>query len=172
MTTTAAAAIQANVTVATIRTWCRVGAVAAVKTAGRWIINTASLAHRIAIGTRRKLVTETPAPNTMAQRGQDYVAAWPGAIAAKSHLSAEHVAEALIRAGLATSDERADLRATFRTQAPAPQIAALTPETARMVITELRAISAEISEAAKTHCHYCNLKLQADGQCRSCGTGS
>lgn len=52
MNTTTAAA-QANVTVATIRTWCRRGVIAAVKQAGRWIIDTASLAHRIEIGTRR-----------------------------------------------------------------------------------------------------------------------
>lgn len=50
---TTAAAIEANVTVDTIRTWCRIGAVAAVKAAGRWVIDTASLAHRIAIGARR-----------------------------------------------------------------------------------------------------------------------
>ncbi|MFI5687928.1 hypothetical protein [Streptomyces sp. NPDC051636] len=48
--TTTTAATQASVTVATIRTWCRLGAVAAVKQAGRWIIDTASLAHRITIG--------------------------------------------------------------------------------------------------------------------------
>ncbi|MFB6805503.1 hypothetical protein [Streptomyces sp. NPDC056387] len=52
MNTTAAAA-QAGVTVATIRTWARRGVVAAIKTAGRWIIDTASLARRIAIGARR-----------------------------------------------------------------------------------------------------------------------
>jgi hypothetical protein len=52
MNTTTAAA-QANVTVATIRTWCRRGVIAAVKTAGRWIIDAASLAARIAIGARR-----------------------------------------------------------------------------------------------------------------------
>ncbi|GHJ34287.1 hypothetical protein TPA0910_87200 [Streptomyces hygroscopicus subsp. sporocinereus] len=50
---TTAAAIEAKVTVATIRTWCRHGVVAAVKTAGRWVIDAASLAHRIAIGARR-----------------------------------------------------------------------------------------------------------------------
>ncbi|MGW4603700.1 hypothetical protein ACWENS_10565 [Streptomyces sp. NPDC004532] len=50
---TTAAAVQADVTVATIRTWCRNGAVAAAKTAGRWIIDTASLAARIAIGAMR-----------------------------------------------------------------------------------------------------------------------
>lgn len=49
-TTTAAA--QAGVTVDTIRHWCRLGAVAATKTAGRWIISAASLARRIALGTR------------------------------------------------------------------------------------------------------------------------
>lgn len=56
MNTTAAAA-EANVTVATVRTWCRYGAVEAAKVAGRWVIETASLARRIAIGARR-----APAP--------------------------------------------------------------------------------------------------------------
>ncbi|MFF9624304.1 hypothetical protein [Streptomyces griseosporeus] len=50
---TTAAATQAGVTVATIRTWCRRGVVAADKVAGRWIIDPASLARRIEIGARR-----------------------------------------------------------------------------------------------------------------------
>jgi hypothetical protein len=53
MNTTIAAA-QAGVCVDTIRTWCRIGAVAAVKHAGRWIIDTASLAARIAIGKMKR----------------------------------------------------------------------------------------------------------------------
>lgn len=41
------AATKSKVTVATIRTWCRTGVVTAVKTAGRWDIDTQSLrAHR------------------------------------------------------------------------------------------------------------------------------
>jgi hypothetical protein len=52
MNTTTAAA-QANVTVATIRTWCRRGVIAAIKTTGRWVIDAASLARRIQIGARR-----------------------------------------------------------------------------------------------------------------------
>lgn len=51
---TTAAAIQAGVATDTIRTWCRVGAVSAVKAAGRWIIDTASLARRITIGAMRR----------------------------------------------------------------------------------------------------------------------
>ena len=51
---TTAAALQANVTTATIRTWCRKGVVAAIKQAGRWIIDTTSLAHRITIGTLKR----------------------------------------------------------------------------------------------------------------------
>ncbi|MFE6868290.1 hypothetical protein ACFVFS_17210 [Kitasatospora sp. NPDC057692] len=47
--TTSNAATQAGVTVDTIRTWCRTGAVAAIKQAGRWIIDAASLAYRIAL---------------------------------------------------------------------------------------------------------------------------
>ena len=50
-TTTAAA--QAKVTVATVRGWCRIGAVAATKVAGRWVIEATSLAHRISLGVRR-----------------------------------------------------------------------------------------------------------------------
>ncbi|MGW3072384.1 hypothetical protein [Kitasatospora sp. NPDC001132] len=45
--TTTNAATQAGVTVNTIRTWCRTGAVVAVKKAGRWSIDAASLAYRI-----------------------------------------------------------------------------------------------------------------------------
>jgi len=51
---TTAATTQADVTVATIRRWCRHGVVAATKTAGRWIIDAASLAARIAIGQMKK----------------------------------------------------------------------------------------------------------------------
>lgn len=50
---TTTAAIQAGVTTDTIRTWCRAGVIAAAKRAGRWVIDTASLAHRIAIGAMR-----------------------------------------------------------------------------------------------------------------------
>ena len=46
---TSEAATQANVTTATIRTWARFGAITAVKTAGRWNIDEASLARRIAL---------------------------------------------------------------------------------------------------------------------------
>jgi hypothetical protein len=49
---TTAAATQAGVTVATIRTWCRRGVIAAVKQAGRWIIDATSLTRRIEIGAR------------------------------------------------------------------------------------------------------------------------
>ncbi|MFD7093367.1 hypothetical protein [Streptomyces xanthophaeus] len=57
---TTAAATQASVTVATIRTWCRIGAIAAIKAAGRWIIDAASLARRIAIGHRSSRMSQTP----------------------------------------------------------------------------------------------------------------
>ncbi|MFB8441208.1 helix-turn-helix domain-containing protein [Streptomyces niveus] len=58
--TTTEAATQADVTVATIRTWCRQGVIAAAKTAGRWVIDTASLSHRISIGARRTHQEATP----------------------------------------------------------------------------------------------------------------
>lgn len=57
---TTAAALEARVTVATIRAWCRAGVVAAVKRAGRWIIEAASLARRITIGQRKATMTTQP----------------------------------------------------------------------------------------------------------------
>ncbi|MFE9250747.1 hypothetical protein [Streptomyces sp. NPDC007088] len=51
--TTAQAASRAHVTVATIRVWARNGVIAATKAAGRWSIDTASLARRITIGAMR-----------------------------------------------------------------------------------------------------------------------
>ena len=61
--TTTEAARQAGVTVNTIRTWCARGVVAAVKQAGRWIIDAASLAYRINLPAllrpARKTVTLT-----------------------------------------------------------------------------------------------------------------
>lgn len=50
---TATAAQQAGVTIATVQLWCRIGAVAAKKAAGRWVIVAASLARRIEIGRQR-----------------------------------------------------------------------------------------------------------------------
>lgn len=50
---TTEAATTAGVTVATIRTWARRNVIAAVKTSGRWTIDAASLAHRIALAARR-----------------------------------------------------------------------------------------------------------------------
>ncbi|MFJ3201038.1 hypothetical protein [Streptomyces sp. NPDC086989] len=168
--TTTKAAAQAGVTVATIRTWARRNVIAAVKTAGRWIIDAASLARRIAIGTRRNRMTE-PAPHTMAARGRDYVAAWPTNIARQTRLSPEHVAEALTRAGITTKDAANDLRLPLLRGEHLSTIADLTPDQAKAVVAEMRAISTEISEAAKTHCHYCGLKLPKNGDCPSCGTG-
>lgn len=48
--TTTQAATQAGVTVATIRTWARYGAIAATKTGGKWMVDLDSLRHRIALG--------------------------------------------------------------------------------------------------------------------------
>ena len=57
---TTAAALEAHVTPATIRTWARRGVIAATKQAGRWIIDRTSLAARIAIGAMKRLTRKTP----------------------------------------------------------------------------------------------------------------
>jgi hypothetical protein len=59
---TTAAAIQANVTVATIRTWCRRGVIAAVKAAGRWVVDAVSLTRRIAIGAMKRPARQERTP--------------------------------------------------------------------------------------------------------------
>lgn len=56
---TTAAAAEAKVTTATIRTWCRRGVIAATKTAGRWNIDPTSLARRIEIGAQRARKAQT-----------------------------------------------------------------------------------------------------------------
>jgi hypothetical protein len=68
---TALAATQAGVTIDTVRTWCRIGAVAAVKRAGRWIIDAASLAHRIAIGKRKARTTYRIEQGTAVKYGEE-----------------------------------------------------------------------------------------------------
>lgn len=57
---TAVAAQIAKVATATIRTWARYGAVAAVKISGRWDIDPDSLAHRVALAAK----TRAPKPVT------------------------------------------------------------------------------------------------------------
>lgn len=51
---TTLAAVEARVSVDTVRAWCRRGSVAAIKQAGRWVIDAASLAARIAIGAMKR----------------------------------------------------------------------------------------------------------------------
>jgi hypothetical protein len=63
MNTTTAAA-KAHVTTATIRTWCRFGAVNATKTNGQWVIDEASLLRRINLGAPAK-TTPTLSIETM-----------------------------------------------------------------------------------------------------------
>lgn len=53
---TATAAQTAGVTVDTIRTWCRRNVIGAVKTAGRWVIDAASLAYRIAFTKKDTMI--------------------------------------------------------------------------------------------------------------------
>ena len=50
-----------RVTPATVRTWCRMGAVRAVKTAGRWIIDASSLTRRAAWAFKAKLARKARA---------------------------------------------------------------------------------------------------------------
>ena len=108
-------------------------------------------------------------PGTMGSKGTDYVAAWPTVIARKFNLSAEHTADAMKLAGVITSDDdRYRLRSAFRAKEATADVAALTPEVARRVITELKAISAEITQAERTSCRCCGQPL-FNGACEQCG---
>lgn len=101
----------------------------------------------------------------MQSKGHDYVAAWPAQIARKFNLSTDYVAEAMDRAGLG---DRNQLDVVFAEGEYAPEVAALTPETARQVMAELRAISDEIARIQKTTCRCCGLDLR-NGECPQCG---
>ncbi len=70
---TTAAALEAGVSVATIRNWCRAGVVKAAKTAGQWIIDAASLARRIALGKPAKKTVVFTAEAMVAIGGSRWV---------------------------------------------------------------------------------------------------
>lgn len=55
---TVTAAQQAGVTIATVRAWCRRNVIGALKVAGRWVIDAASLAYRITL--TRKAPMDAP----------------------------------------------------------------------------------------------------------------
>ncbi|WP_242892377.1 helix-turn-helix domain-containing protein [Actinomadura litoris] len=69
---TATAALQANVTVATIRTWCRRNVIGAIKVAGRWMVDATSLAYRLTLGNKPMIEPLT--------RAEYETAAGPGAV--------------------------------------------------------------------------------------------
>ena len=110
---TTAAATEANVTVATIRTWCRRGVVTAIKQAGRWIIDTASLAHRIAIGAMR--TRKQPSMDLSAATIKTRVRPTGETITRVTNLPAlladklDHIPDAGDRAHAATLIERANI---------------------------------------------------------------
>lgn len=127
MNTTAAAA-QAGVTIPTIRTWCRIGAVAAIKQAGRWIIDAASLAARIAIDAmKRPTRKEQPVTPDL---NATYTWTQPG-----------DTAPTTVTPKIRTRDRDGEQTTTIRGLAPllADQIDAITDEAARLhTLTVLR----------------------------------
>lgn len=123
----------------------------------------------IVMGMETKESAMQQTPGTMGSKGTDYVANWPTVIARKFHLSAEHTAIAMKLAGIITSDDDCyRLRSAFLSKEATPEVAALTPDTARRVITELKAIGAEIRQAESTTCRYCGQPL-FNGACEQCG---
>lgn len=120
---TTAAAIKANVTIDTIRTWCRIGAVAAAKAAGRWVIDAASLAHRIAIG-KMKAARTTPPHNRdldiaigeeVAQA--HYIGSAAGLRASLAHIENRNIGAFIDPTNLRISDTQwNDLTAWLRTE--------------------------------------------------------
>jgi len=72
--TTSQAATLAGVTIDTIRHWCRMGAVRATKTAGRWVIDQVSLLRRIELGTRtrKERTVELTVANLVAVGGREW----------------------------------------------------------------------------------------------------
>ncbi|WP_431979995.1 hypothetical protein [Streptomyces qinglanensis] len=108
-------------------------------------------------------------PGTMSEKGAEYVAAWPSRVAQQTQLGVEHVAEALTRTGITTDAEAQTLRPALLGNEPIQVIADLTPEQGRAVVAAMRAISSAINSAAKDHCQFCGIRLNADRTCDSCG---
>ncbi|MFD7507898.1 helix-turn-helix domain-containing protein [Streptomyces sp. NPDC059853] len=110
--TTTQAAATARVTVATIRAWCRTGVIAATKTAGRWVIEAASLARRLQIARDRATSRSWPRPSRSATCargtcGHLATVAWDRIPGARQRPCGKCAAQEALRAERATEDARA-----------------------------------------------------------------
>jgi hypothetical protein len=107
------------------------------------------------------------ATRTMADKGDDYVAAWPGVMARRAGLSVEYVAPAMHAIGLIDEATASAMRSPLLRGEALPEIGALTPDNAKRIIGELQAINARIDARRLTHCDGCGLPL-VDGECEEC----
>lgn len=105
---------------------------------------------------------------TMADKGETYVANWATGIADRAGLGVGHIAHAMYRAGVVDEATWPGLESRFIRREVVPEVAALTPETVRPVIAEVKKIKAGIAARKLTHCHTCGLPLGRDGECDEC----
>jgi len=165
--TTKQAAAAFGVTEATVRGWIRFGAVSAVKVAGRWVIDTASLLARKTIAHQ---ITE--ARQARARRAAATIAVFR---------YPETRARQMRQARDGQWSFRCDGRETFQhfpTRAEAEQAAATyvppqpTGKTYHFPVRgEARTTIAAPVPAKKKGCHYCGIPItRHDGECEECGS--
>lgn len=99
-------------------------------------------------------------------RGAEYIMRWIETIPRQTGLSISHLATA-VRTVTGADLRAADLTAALATDTPPVDVANLTPDQAKAVVSEMRAVSNRIDAAARTQCHYCGLPLRG-GRCDEC----
>jgi hypothetical protein len=153
---TTTAAKQARVTIATIRTWCRRGAVAATKTGGRWDIDTRSLAHRIALTNPHLAGTSTRIQQhqsrSFATRGRRSWAAYVDDERLGLYDSPETAELAIARYAPYTPKTR-----TETAKSPAPRGWSKYSRRDRFVREQMSAFTGVASHTKGHECHYCGL---------------
>lgn len=171
---TASAALQANVTAATVRTWARRGVVAAEKVGRLWAIDTESLARRIAIAAMRTrkaaavtepvevhIDTETsirahqetsPAYGTTSWFAYEYINGWKVSAPAEGD-TADQAIEAMRQSITTRRQESAALDALEESGVYADLAGTRAPG----MLRTLDSLTVKPRHASSHECHFCGL---------------
>lgn len=159
-----------RVTVDTVRTWCRMGAVRATKQAGRWIIEAASLTRRAQWAFKAKLARKaraerpTQKKETMSHWDSDHPEIATLTKAVQVGVTPEHIADAVGPNSLASGRpfSRSDERKVNNLIAAATRHKGGWSKASRRrqdgyVATFMEDLTGATSPAKPGQCHFCGL---------------
>lgn len=173
---TIAAAQTAGVTAATIRVWCRRNVIAAVKRAGRWVIDAASLAHRITIGRKDTPMEIAPLTRSEYEEAMTQLG-YPRATKkdVRCHAEYQHLIETSkneLGTHIDSIDQLDALSLLTIRRGAALAAENYTPPAAKRGPGYAPGLPGQVfggpSADRKNECHYCGLPLGPSGECDDC----